>query len=71
MVRYLQQVEGQRLDVELVRLRGLEDQVALIGAHGGDANRHLADTYRYYDLEGIQERYTLEPVGPVYKLVPR
>ncbi len=70
VVQYLQVVEGQRPDVELVLLTG-RDQLATILAYQAHPNLFLADTYRYYDLQHIQERFELEPAPPIYRLVPK
>ncbi|MCS7179438.1 MAG: hypothetical protein N0A03_09260, partial [Anaerolineae bacterium] len=68
VVRYLQIVEGARPDVELVQLMG--DQVSLVQQYRGRP-LFLADTYRYYDLEGIGRYFEIEPHGPIYRLVEK
>lgn len=71
VVHYLQVVERQRPDVTLVRLPGAEEQVPFILAYRSTPDLFLADTYRYYDVEGIQEHFDLVAAGPIFRLVPR
>lgn len=67
IIRYLQVVEGARPDVELVQLSG--DQVSLILRYQNRPHLFLADTYRYYDVEGIRQYFDILPHGPVYQLI--
>lgn len=62
-------MEGARPDVELVQLSG--DQVSLILQYRDRPYLFLADTYRYYDLEGIGRHFEIEPYGPIYRLVEK
>jgi len=71
IVRYLQVVEHARPDVELVELGSVDAQVGLIRRHGENPNLFLADTYRYYDLDGIRQHFDIVPAGPIYRLVPK
>jgi len=71
VVRYLQVVEHARPDVVVVELASSGAQVALILEHGEKPNLFLADTYRYYNLDGIQHYFDIVPAGPIYRLVPR
>jgi len=66
---YLQVIEGARPDVTLVILD--QDQAAVIQEYRSNPNLFLADTYRYYDLEGIQRHFEIVPEGLIYRLVPR
>jgi transmembrane protein TMEM260 (protein O-mannosyltransferase) len=72
IVNYLQVVEGQRVDIDLVELSSADSgqQLPAILAHS-DLPLFLADTGRYYDMAAIQQYYTLEPTGVVYRLVPK
>ncbi len=67
VIRYLQAVEGARLDVELVQLAG--DQVSLVLQYRDRPHLFLADVYRYYDLEGIGRYFEIRPFGPIYRLI--
>lgn len=69
VIRYLQAVEGARPDVTLVQLSG--DQASLILQYRDRPYLFLADTYRYYDLEGIGRYFEIEPHGPIYRLVKK
>ncbi len=71
VIRYLQVVEHARPDVELVKLPGPSDQVSLILQYKDSPSLFLADTYRYYDIEGIQRHFAIVPWGPIYQLVPK
>jgi hypothetical protein len=71
VIRYLQEVEGQRPDVNLVYLAGLSTQVETILPYSHRPNLFLADTYQYYDLEGISEYFFIGPDGPVHMLIWR
>jgi hypothetical protein len=71
VVRYLQIVEHARPDVDLVELGSIDAQVALILGHSERSNLFLADTYRYYDLNGIRQHFDIVPAGPIYRLVPK
>jgi hypothetical protein len=66
---YLQVIEGARPDVILVKLD--QDQPAMIQEYRSNPNLFLADTYRYYDLEGIQRHFDIIPDGLIYRLVPK
>lgn len=68
---YLQIVEQARLDVEVVRLGSGVSQVPTMSLYVDKPNLFLADTYRYYDLDGIREHFDIVPSGPIYRLVPR
>ncbi len=67
VIRYLQVVEGACPDVELVQLSG--DQVSLILQYQNRPHLFLADTYRYYDVEGIRQHFDILPYGPIYQLI--
>lgn len=71
VLRYLQDVEEQRPDVELVQLKGKPSQISLILAYQDEKKLYLADTYSYYDMDGIQEHFELDPVGPIYQMTPK
>lgn len=74
IVRYLQEIEGQRADVSLVELPGVGSgtQVDLIRAYGRDHDAlYLADTWRYYEIDRIEQYYDIVPEPPVYRLVPK
>ncbi len=68
VLNYLQVVEKKRPDVELVKLPGVSAQVPLILRYKNRSNLFLADTYRYYDLKGIQKYFDIVRCGPVYCL---
>lgn len=68
MLHYLQEVEHARPDVELVLLRGKRTQVAQILSRRTRQGMFLADTYRYYDLPGIEAHFELIPAGPIFRL---
>jgi hypothetical protein len=70
IVNYLQVVENARPDVGLVKLDS-ENQPATILSYRSYPDLFLADTYRYYDLEGIQQHFEIVPEGPIYRLVPK
>lgn len=71
--RYLQLVEGYRTDVTLVKLpyAGHGSQLSVILAYAPTSELFLADTWRYYDMQEIQELLDVVPWPPVYHLVPR
>jgi len=71
VIRYLQDVEGQRSDIELVELHGQATQVSTILSYRDRRPLFLADTYRYYDLDGIRRHFQIVPTGPIYRLRPR
>jgi len=70
VINYLQIVEKARPDVQLVELAS-EGQVPLILQYRSAPNLFLADTYRYYDVEGIRQHFDIVPVGPIYRLIPQ
>ncbi len=70
IIRYLQVVEQARPDVELVQLPPPPEQVPLILSYQGRP-LFLADVYRYYDIEGIEQYFDITPFGPIYQLLPR
>ncbi|MDY6875941.1 MAG: DUF2723 domain-containing protein [Chloroflexota bacterium] len=70
IVNYLQVVEGARPDVELVGLPKRGRQVPLLLQYRDVSDLFLADTYRYYDVEEIQEYFEIVPEGPIYRLIP-
>jgi len=73
IVRYLQVVEHQRPDVVLIEMphRGAGQVEAILDHTRGDRPLYLADTWRYYDLEHIEQLYRVVPEGDVYRLAPR
>jgi len=73
MIHYCQVVEGARSDVEAVMLPLPHEhaQAPLIWRYRNRPNLFLADTYRYYNLDAIQEHFDLVPVPPIYRLVPK
>lgn len=71
MVRYLQEIEGARSDVELVKLPGEAQQLELIMQYRNRDHLFLADTYRYYALEDIERHFEIVSAGLIYRLVPR
>jgi Protein O-mannosyl-transferase TMEM260-like len=71
VLRYLQVVEHARPDIEVVHLETEPTQVPLMLTYSGKPNLFLADTYRYYDLDGIRQHFDLVPAGPIYRLVPK
>lgn len=72
IVNYLQVVEGERLDVDLVELSPVAtgQQLPAILAHI-DLPLFLADTGRYYDIADIQQYFEIQPFHNVYRLVPK
>lgn len=70
VVNYLQVVEGERLDVDLVELSPVASgqQLPAILAHS-DLPLFLADTGRYYDMADIQKYFDVQPSGAVNRLV--
>jgi len=71
VIHYLQVVEGARPDVKAVNLTAAESQVLRILSYAPARQLYLADTYRYYDLQEIQEHFNIVPAGPIYRLVPK
>lgn len=71
VLRYLQVVERARPDVEVVHLETEPTQVPLILTYRDKPNLFLADTYRYYDLDGIRQHFDIVPAGPIYRLIPK
>lgn len=71
IIRYLQEVEGQRPDVELVFLGEKSSQTSIILLYQSQPNLFLADTYEYYDLEGIGEYFSIGPHGLIHSLIPK
>lgn len=69
IVRYIQEVEGRRLDVELVNLTGA-NQVAEMLARNDGRPLLLGDVNHYYDMAGIETHFRVEARGPVYQLIP-
>ncbi len=72
IVNYLQVVEGERLDVDLVELSPVAtgQQLPAILAHI-DLPLFLADTGRYYDVADIQQYFDIQPFHTIYRLVPK
>lgn len=72
IVNYLQVVEGQRLDIDLVELSPANSgqQLPAILAHS-DRPLFVADIGRYYDMAAIQQYFSVQPAGAVYRLVPK
>jgi hypothetical protein len=70
MLHYLQVVERARPDVEVVLLRGKASQMPEILSRAGARPMFLADTYRYYDLEGILEHFYVIPQRGIFRLEP-
>ncbi len=70
VINYLQVVEGQRLDIDLVELSPIASgqQLPAILAHS-DLPLFLADTGRYYDMAAIQQYFNIQPSGAVYRLI--
>ncbi|MBI4318110.1 MAG: DUF2723 domain-containing protein [Chloroflexi bacterium] len=68
VIRYLQVVEKARPDVELVELPGPGQQAPILLRYRNAPNLFLADTYRYYDLQDIQDLFEVIPAGSVYRL---
>lgn len=68
VVRYLQVVEGQRPDVTLLRLPGLEDQLPFLLQYKEQPNLFLADTYRYYAIDQIRAHFDIIPHQAVFRL---
>jgi len=73
MVHYCQVVEQARPDVKAIMLPLPSEgtQAALILRYRDTPNLFLADTYRYYNLQSIQEHFDLVSVPPIYRLVPK
>jgi hypothetical protein len=72
VVNYLQVVEGQRPDVQLVLLPGKTAQMPIILSYQNHENLFLADTYPpYYDMDGIEDHFEIIRDGPVYRLKPK
>jgi len=70
VVRYLQQVEQQRPDVDLVLL-AYSDQAQQVLRYRNRPDLYLADTYRYYDIQGLSAYFDIVPEPPVYRLAPK
>ena len=68
MLHYLQVVDGQRPDVEVVILREIPTQVPEILTRRLRGALYLADTYKYYDVEGISRYFDIVPEAPLYRL---
>jgi hypothetical protein len=73
VLEYLQTVEGRRPDVTLVNLLvPQEQQVDLIRSYATQERPlFLANTEKYYDVEGLKRYFEIRPFGPVYQLVQR
>src|SRR5262249_34679820 len=67
MIHYLQVVDKQRPDVELVMLREKPTQVPEILSRRLRGALYLADTGRYYDLDGISRYFDIVPDGPIFR----
>ncbi|MBI2305484.1 MAG: DUF2723 domain-containing protein [Chloroflexi bacterium] len=67
---YLQQVEGQRPDVEIAELYA-QEQVPYALKHYQANPLFLANTEAYYDIAGLSQHFDILPQGPVYQLVPK
>ena len=67
---YLQSVEGQRPDVQLILLDPLrQEEMFCQGSVRGPL--YIPQPDRYYDLGVIQHCNTIVPAGPVNRLIPR
>lgn len=71
VLRYLQVVEHARPDIDVVHLETEKTQVPMMLRYEGKPNLFLADTYRYYDLDGIRQHFEIVAAGPIYRLIPR
>lgn len=67
---YLQSVEGQRPDVQLILLDPLRQEEMFCQRAKRDP-LYIPQPDRYYDLEVIRRCYTIVPAGPVMRLIPR
>lgn len=71
-LEYLQDVEGLRPDVVVVGTGDLaRPQKEFLQGECRDRPCYLADVNRYYDLAAIEQGFTIQPVGVLYRLVPR
>jgi len=67
---YLQEVEGRRQDVLTLEMSDLGLQA--ICENSGLRPLFLANTEpRYYPIAKLTEHFRLEPVGPVFRLIPK
>lgn len=71
ILHYTQVVEHARPDVKLVRLGTKVTQVPVMLRYREAPHLFLADTYRYYDLDGIGTYFDIQPAGPIYRLIPK
>jgi hypothetical protein len=68
--RYLQSVERRRPDVTLAQLSPA-GQLPFVREHYLSRPIFLADTQRYYDIDGLSKEFEIVPRGLVYELVKR
>jgi len=69
-IRYLQQVEQYRPDVEVLALDVAEQVPRLLAQPPGRA-LYLADRGSYYDLAGIERYFAVVPADPIFILVEK
>ncbi|MER3457882.1 MAG: hypothetical protein C4309_03915 [Chloroflexota bacterium] len=71
ILRYLQEVEGQRPDVQLSLLPFKGQQLEPIRAAAASRPVYIPDVNRYYDMESLSAYFDIVPEGPIYHLIPR
>jgi hypothetical protein len=64
---YLQQVEQQRPDVDIVEIYG-DEQVSFALSRSERTPVFLAHIEPYYNIHGLEEHFTIVPDGPIYRL---
>lgn len=71
ILRYLQEVEGQRPDVQLSLLPFNGQQLEPIRAAAASRPVYIPDVNRYYDMESLSAYFDIVPEGLIYHLIPR
>jgi hypothetical protein len=71
VLRYLQEVDGKRPDLVFAELFVPGGQAQWLREQSRTRPVFLAAYSDYYDLANIERDFTIEPVGPVFRLVPR
>ncbi len=71
ILRYLQEVEGQRPDVQLRLLPFNGQQLEPIRAAAASRPVYIPDVNRYYDMDILSAYFDIVQEGPVYHLIPR
>lgn len=71
ILRYLQQVEERRPDVQLRLLPFNGQQLEPIRAAAASRPVYIPDVNRYYDVEILSAYFDIAQEGPVYHLIPK